>query len=67
MRSLSENAIEAKLQAMSNEVDPFSSVYIGFSEFLTVMARKMKTTDKIELREALSLYERDGDGFILLK
>ena len=38
---------------------------IDFSEFLTMMARKMKETDsEDELREAFKVFDKDGNGFI---
>ncbi|MCJ1289774.1 hypothetical protein MMC34_001307 [Xylographa carneopallida] len=36
-----------------------------FSEFLTMMARKMKDTDsEDEIREAFKVFDRDNNGFI---
>ena len=38
---------------------------IDFSEFLTMMSRKMKDTDsEEELREAFRVFDKDGNGFI---
>lgn len=38
---------------------------IDFSEFLTMMARKMKETDsEDELREAFKVFDKDGNGYI---
>uniref|UniRef100_T1K1M3 EF-hand domain-containing protein n=1 Tax=Tetranychus urticae TaxID=32264 RepID=T1K1M3_TETUR len=38
---------------------------IEFNEFLHMMSRKMKETDKEEeLREAFRVFDRNGDGFI---
>ena len=37
----------------------------GHSEFLTMMARKMKDTDsEEEIREAFKVFDRDNNGFI---
>ena len=38
---------------------------IEFNEFLNMMSKKMKETDKEEeLREAFRVFDRNGDGFI---
>lgn len=42
MRSLGQNPTEAELQDMINEVDADQNGTIDFSEFLNLMARKMK-------------------------
>ena len=42
MRSLGQNPTEAELTDMVNEVDADGNGTIDFSEFLTMMARKMK-------------------------
>ncbi len=57
MRSLGTNPTEAELQDMINEVDPDGNGTIDFPEFLTMMARKMKSTD---VEEEIM----DGDGQI---
>merc|ERR1711874_646772 len=65
MRSLGQNPTEAELADMINEVDTDGSGTIDFSEFLNLMARKMKDTDtEDELREAFKVFDRDGNGFI---
>ena len=46
MRSLGQNPTEAELQDMINEVDSDGSGTIDFPEFLTMMAGKMKATDR---------------------
>ena len=38
---------------------------IDFPEFLTMMARKMKDTDREEeIREAFFVFDKDGNGFL---
>ena len=44
MRSLGQNPTEAELQ--DNEVDADGNGTIDFPEFLTMMARKMKDTNR---------------------
>ncbi|ELK08324.1 Calmodulin [Pteropus alecto] len=48
MRSLGQNPTEAELQDMINEVDADGNSTIGSPEFLTMMARKMRDTDREE-------------------
>merc|ERR1712138_122418 len=43
MRSLGQNPTEAELQDMINEVDADGNGTIDFPEFLSLMARKIKT------------------------
>ncbi|GMY05323.1 calmodulin-7 isoform X2 [Fagus crenata] len=65
MRSLGQNPTEAELQDMVNEVDVDGSGTIEFSEFLSLMARKMKDSDSEEqLKEAFRVFDKDQDGFI---
>ncbi|KAK7293239.1 hypothetical protein RJT34_16102 [Clitoria ternatea] len=45
MRSLGKNPIQVEMQALINEVDADGNTTIDFSEFLNLMARKMKDTD----------------------
>lgn len=65
MRSLGQNPTEAELADMIHEVDADQSGTIDFSEFLTLMAKKMKETDtEEELIEAFKVFDRDGNGLI---
>ncbi|PWA30871.1 calmodulin [Artemisia annua] len=65
MRSLGQNPTEAELQDMINEVDADQNGTIDFSEFLNLMARKMKDTDsEEELKEAFKVFDKDQNGYI---
>eukprot|EP00058_Branchiostoma_floridae_P007768 XP_002593256.1 hypothetical protein BRAFLDRAFT_124870 [Branchiostoma floridae] len=59
MRSLGQNPNQAELQDMINEVDADGNGTIDFSEFLTMMARKMGETDsEEEIREAFRHFDK---------
>merc|ERR1719409_616249 len=65
MRSLGQNPTEAELHDMINEEDADGNGTIDFTEFLALMARKMKDTDtEEELKEAFRVFDRDNNGFI---
>ena len=65
MRSLGQNPTEAELQDMVKEVDVDGSGTIEFSEFLNLMARKMRDSDSEEqLKEAFRVFDKDQNGFI---
>merc|ERR1719333_216569 len=54
-----------ELRDMINEVDADGNGTIDFTEFLSLMARKMKDTDtEEELREAFKVFDKDNNGFI---
>jgi len=54
-----------ELDDMMTEVDEYRSGSIGFVEFLTMMARKMKNVDpEEETRQAFASFDEDGNGFI---
>ena len=58
MRSLGQNPTEGELQDMINEVDIDGNGTIEFTEFLGMMAKKMKDSDgEEELREAFRVKE----------
>uniref|UniRef100_A0A0C9RGW5 TSA: Wollemia nobilis Ref_Wollemi_Transcript_25331_947 transcribed RNA sequence n=1 Tax=Wollemia nobilis TaxID=56998 RepID=A0A0C9RGW5_9CONI len=65
IRSLGQNPTEAELKDMVSEVDADGNGTIDFSEFLNLMARKMKEIDTDEeLREAFKVFDKDQNGFI---
>ena len=65
MRSLGQNPTEAELQDMINEVDADGNGTIDFTEFLSLMASKMKHTDtEEELIEAFKVFDCYGKGFL---
>ncbi|XP_027692216.1 calmodulin-alpha-like [Vombatus ursinus] len=65
MQSLGQNPTEAELQDMINQVDVDGKGTIGFPEFLTTTARKMKDTDSEEqIREAFVVFDKDVKGYV---
>jgi calmodulin len=63
MRSLGQNPTEAELQDLINEVDADGYGTIDFTEFITMMARKMKDTEsEEEIRVAFKVFDKDGNG-----
>lgn len=65
MRNLGQNPTEQALVQMIDEVDADGSGTIDFAEFLTLMARKMKTKDaESEILQAFKVFDKDGSGKI---
>lgn len=65
MRSLGQNPTEDALRQMIKEVDADDSGTIDFAEFLTLMARKMKTQDsEAEIQQAFKVFDTDNSGKI---
>lgn len=65
MRSLGQRPTDTELKNMVTMVDQDGNGTIEFNEFLHMMAKKMKETDKEhELREAFRVFDRNHDGFI---
>lgn len=65
MRSLGQRPSETELKNMVTMVDQDGNGTIEFNEFLHMMSKKMKETDKEEeLKEAFRVFDRNGDGFI---
>ncbi|EME38390.1 hypothetical protein DOTSEDRAFT_75810 [Dothistroma septosporum NZE10] len=65
MRSLGQNPSESELKDMINEVDVDQTGSVDFSEFLQMMALKLKDTDEEQaLYEAFRVFDKDGSGTI---
>ncbi|KAF3663584.1 Calmodulin-3 [Capsicum annuum] len=65
IRSLDQNPTEEELQEMINEVDGNGNGTIEFTEFLNLMAKKIKETDgEEELKEAFKVFDKDQNGYI---
>ena len=65
MESLGQNQTEAELRDIVNEVDADGSGTIDFTEFLAMMAQKVKDTGGEEdIREVFRVFDRDGNGLI---
>lgn len=65
MNSLGQFPTKSELKEMIDEVDSDGNGKIDFSEFLTMMARKMKESDvEAEYKDAFAVFDKDGDGFI---
>ncbi|KAG2467128.1 calmodulin-like [Polypterus senegalus] len=65
MRALGQNPSEAELQDMINEVDADSNGIVDFTEFLTLMVKRIKDMDsEEEIREAFKVFDKDGNGSI---
>lgn len=66
MRSLGQRPSEEELREMIAEVDTDGNGVVDFSEFLTLLDRKMGGADDGELREAFRVFDQDQNGFISL-
>ncbi|KAL0064558.1 hypothetical protein AAF712_008503 [Marasmius tenuissimus] len=65
MRSLGQNPTEVELQDMINEVDADGNGTIDFSEFLSMMSKKVHHADsEEEIRQAFKVFDKDGSGSI---
>ena len=65
MRSLGQNPTEADIQRMINEADMDMNDVIDFEEFVLLMERQVTSADrKNEIRQAFSLFDKNGNGFI---
>jgi len=66
MRSLGQNPTESELNDIIAEFDADDNGTIDFTEFLTMMEKKLKQaeTEDDEIREAFRVFDKNGDGFI---
>ncbi|XP_033104938.1 neo-calmodulin-like isoform X2 [Anneissia japonica] len=65
MRSMGQNPSDKELQDMINEFDADGNGIIDFTEFCTMMSRKLKDSDESEdIREAFQVFDKDQRGFI---
>ena len=65
MQSLGQKPTKAELQEMIDEVDADDDGAIDFTEFLSMMACKMKSTDDEEkIKETFRVFDEDGNGNI---
>uniref|UniRef100_A0ACD5W9L9 Uncharacterized protein n=1 Tax=Avena sativa TaxID=4498 RepID=A0ACD5W9L9_AVESA len=67
MRSLGQRPSEAELHQMIAEVDTDGNGALDFTEFISLLERKMRDTGvEEELREAFQVFDQDSNGFISL-
>eukprot|EP00461_Guttulinopsis_vulgaris_P001510 UN01510 len=66
MRSLGQNPTDSELQDIIAEFDADGNGTIDFTEFLTMMEKKLRQaeTEDDEIREAFRVFDKNGDGFI---
>ncbi|XP_033736481.1 calmodulin-A-like [Pecten maximus] len=65
LRSMGQEPSETELTHMVDEVDEDGSGSIEFEEFVEMMMNKIHETElDVELREAFTIFDKNGDGFI---
>jgi len=65
LNALGQDPTRAELKCMIKEVNEEGEEAIDFWQFLSLMVKKMKTSEiKDELIEAFKVFDVDGDGFI---
>lgn len=68
MRSLGFDVKKAEVLAIMEEHDVVGSGFIGYDEFLDIMARRIaERSPEEELRKAFELFDEDGTGRISLR
>jgi len=66
MKSLGQNPTDKELKEMIEEVDEDGNGTIEFDEFIVMMAKSMKETERntADVEAAFKVFDQDGDGFI---
>ncbi|CAN1765182.1 CAM [Linum perenne] len=65
LRSLGIHPTEGELKDMISEVDIDGKGSVGFGEFVSLMAMKVKENEASqEFRDAFRVFDKDQDGFI---
>jgi len=65
MRSLGACPTEAEIQEMIKEVDRDNTGKVEFTDFLGLMARKIKEVEsEDQVNDAFSVFDKDGQGYI---
>ncbi|CAL1148865.1 unnamed protein product [Cladocopium goreaui] len=65
MKKINGKSLPEEVKSTINEVDGDRSGTINFSEFMTLLSRKMHETDTgEEIRESFRVYDADGNGYI---
>eukprot|EP01084_Bolivina_argentea_P124141 219985_1 len=65
MTSSGQTKTQTELQNIIQAVDADGNGTIDFSEFLTMLARKLKdTNDEDHIKEAFKVFDKDSNGFI---
>ncbi|XP_060063086.1 calmodulin-beta-like [Ylistrum balloti] len=65
LRNMGQEPSETELRHMVDEVDEDGSGSIEFEEFVEMMMNKIHETElDVELREAFTIFDKNGDGFI---
>jgi len=66
MRALGQNPTQAEIKDIVKEIGGNGTV--EFPEFLSMMQRRMKSTDNEEqIREAFKVFDKNGNGFVEIK
>lgn len=67
MRALGRNPTEAEVREYIKSIDPHSTSYINFSDFLSLMAKVPPLDPAVaerELLDAFRVFDREGKGYM---
>ena len=68
LNALGQSPSEEDIDKMIREIDGDKNGTIEFSEFLTMMASKMRVVDnEEEIQEAFKVFDMNADGFITIE